>query len=181
VVDEATRAFDNYNYTHALELAESFFWSFCDDHLELVKDRAYGGQGEAAAQSARATLVLALETLLKLFAPFLPFVTEEVWSWFRQGSVHKSKWPNAADLRQFGGDADVVPVVAEVISQLRKVKSEAKVSMKAELATASVTAPPAVLDRLRLAQGDIVSAGRVQSDLRLVEGVGPVVVTATLA
>lgn len=180
VVDEATKAFDGFNYTQALEAAETFFWAFCDDHLELVKDRAYGLQGEEVAQSAKAALNVALETLLKLFAPFLPFVTEEVWSWTHDDSIHTSAWPQAADLRAIGGDASSQAAVAEVLSQLRKVKSEAKVSMKAGLRNVVITAPSAAIAHIKTAESDLVAAGRVEGGFSYTEADGPIALTADL-
>ena len=180
VVTQASSAFEGFNYTKALEVAETFFWAFCDDHLELVKDRAYGLYGEEAANSAKATLSVALEILLKLFAPFLPFVTEEVWSWWKDNSVHTSAWPLADDLHKFGGNAQVISASAEVLSQLRKIKSEAKVSMKAGLRDASISAPANQIELIKLVARDLCAAGRVDGNFTYSETDGNIVVSATL-
>lgn len=164
-VRQATQAFENYNYTRALEAAESFFWSFTDDHVELVKERAYGGQGEAAATSAKAALAIALDVQLRLFAPFLPFVTEEVWSWWQEDSVHQQQWPSAdeLDLVAAGADPQVVADVAVALSAVRKAKSEAKASMKADVTQAVVSGPEQALARIDLAAADLAAAGRIRT------------------
>ena len=180
VVEEATAAFDDYNYARSLELTESFFWSFCDDHLELVKDRAYGARGPEAAESAKAALAVALSVQLRLFAPVLPFVTEEVWSWWLEGSVHRAAWPSVAELAGGTGDAAVVADVAAVLSGIRKAKSEAKVSMRSDVASVVVTGDAAALARVERAAGDLAAAGRV-ADLRFAPSDGPVGVAVTLA
>jgi valyl-tRNA synthetase len=168
VVDVATEAFEAYDYTRALETAETFFWDFCDDHVELVKERAYRGEAQVR-RSAVAALREALSVQLRLLAPFLPFATEEVWSWWQQGSVHTSRWPESATLRVTAGDADpsMLGVVGSALAGLRKAKSEAKVSQRSEVESAVVTAPESQLSLLRHAEDDLRGAGRV-SNLRLV-------------
>lgn len=166
VVDKATAALEAYDHTRALEVTETFFWTFCDDYLELVKDRAYGAEapqgGDDGTTSARAALAIALDTLLRLLAPVLPFATEEVWSWWREGSVHRAAWPQAAPLRVAAGEADpaTLDAAGRTLAALRKVKSEAKVSMRTRILHAELTVPAAQLPLVELAVGDLRSAGR---------------------
>ncbi|MDP2013844.1 MAG: class I tRNA ligase family protein, partial [Actinomycetota bacterium] len=163
VVEQATAAFEDYNYARALELTESFFWNFTDDYVELVKERAYGGQGEEAAASAKATLAVTLDAILKLFAPFLPFVTEEVWSWWQEGSIHRSTWPDASHLHSLahGADPALISEIANALSQVRKAKSEAKVSMRAVVESANISASENQLARLQGAVADFKAAGSI--------------------
>ena len=182
VVETATTAFEDYQHTRALEAVETFFWTFCDDYVELVKERAYGERGDAAAESARATLALTLDVTLRLFAPFLPFVTEEVWSWWRTGSVHRAPWPSLGEVAVDDGDVRLLPIVGDALSQVRKAKSEAKVSMRADVARVVVGGPGDVIDVLALAADDLKSAGKI-ADLQLAgaaEGASGVTVDVTL-
>ncbi|MFI9272997.1 valine--tRNA ligase [Kitasatospora sp. NPDC052896] len=180
-VRAATEAFDAFDYTRALERTEQFFWHFCDDYVELVKARAYGEQGERAAESARCALVTALSTLLRLFAPFLPFATEEVWSWWQDGSVHRAAWPTADELRQLAGPVDraVLTTAAQVIAGVRRAKSEARVSMRADVARAVITGSRGALDLLALAEHDVRAAGRIASVEAVVARDGQLAVAVT--
>jgi valyl-tRNA synthetase len=182
VIEQATAAFEDYDYSKALDVTESFFWSFCDDYLELVKERAYGAQGEDAAASVRATLAATMSALHRLFAPFLPFVTEEVWSWWQSGSVHRAPWPTVADVATSTGPGDVaiLDAVATALGAVRKAKSDAQASMRAEVTSAVISGPDVDLERIRQAEGDLRAAGRIAA-LDFVASDGPIAVDVTLA
>jgi valyl-tRNA synthetase len=184
LVDEATTSFDRFDYARVLERTEAWFWTFCDDYVELVKGRAYGALGPERAESARAALRAALSVLLRLFAPILPFVTEEIWSWWQTGSIHQAPWPSASSLAPSVdaspagagdaggssgsggagaavGDPAVWTAASEVIRSIRRVKSEAKRSMRAPVARLTVTDTEARIALLRAAYDDIAEAGSV--------------------
>ena len=156
VVDVATKAFDDYDHARALEQAEHFFWVFCDDYLELVKERAYGATGAEGQASAVLALRSALDVLLRLFAPFIPFATEEVWSWTHDDSVHTSEWPVATGSAAPTG---LLPLVSEALIGIRRAKTDAKASQKTPVTSATISGP-ALLE-----QGveDLRAVGRIET------------------
>lgn len=173
VVRIATSALEAYDHARALEVSEQFFWTFCDDYLELVKDRAYGAAGEKGQQSAITALKLALETLLRLFAPVLSFATEEVWSWTHDGSIHVAPWPAPfGDLERTG----LLGLVGAALIDIRRAKTDAKASQKTQVIRAKI-AGPALIER---ASGDLKAVGRID-ELELEEAEAVSVVSIELA
>jgi valyl-tRNA synthetase len=173
VIGQCTSALDGYEHATALEQAERFFWFFCDDYLELVKARAYGEQDLAGATSAITTLRIGLSAVLRLLAPFLPFVTEEVWSWWRDGSIHLAPWPEAAALHELAGPGDdaVLAAAATAIGAIRKAKSQAQISMKSPVPLLILAGPPQSLAALAAARADVQAAGRIEAiELRPADG-----------
>ncbi|MFN8051401.1 MAG: valine--tRNA ligase [Acidimicrobiales bacterium] len=161
VVESATRSFESYEYQAALDRIDEFFWNFCDDYVELVKERAYGEGADGAA--ARHTLRTTLGIVLRLYAPFVPFASEEAWSWFHDGSVHRESWPTADELAPLLADADplVLTVTTDVLRQVRRAKSEAKRSMRSEVALLTITDTAEHLAALAQAWPDLRAAGSV--------------------
>ncbi len=161
VVAAATRAFDEFEHTRALEVTEQFFWTFCDDYLELVKERAYGASGAEAGGSAVTTLRTAIDVMLRLFAPFIPFATEEVWSWTHDGSVHTADWPTAPTDAEATG---LLGLVGQALIGIRGAKTNAKASQKTPVASATI-AGPALLQQAAV---DLKAVGRID-ELTFVE------------
>jgi valyl-tRNA synthetase len=160
LVEFATRKLDEYDYTSALSEVEKSFWNFCDDYIELVKARRYGDFGAESASSANGALLIALETYLRLFAPYLPFVTEEVWSWWRGGSVHRAPWPDADALEQLAGaGADARFYVDAQIAngEIRREKSLQGMKIKTPV-TVTIAGDSAMLESLRMVEREIGSA-----------------------
>ncbi|MEX0428263.1 valine--tRNA ligase [Nocardioides sp. DS6] len=171
VITKATEAFEAYDYTTALETTEKFFWEFCDDYLELVKERAYmppaeDGTVDSSSASAKATLAIALHTQLRLLAPFLPYVTEEVWSWWQEGSIHHAAWPCELDLGSAAAaDPTALDAVAAALSGIRGAKSNAKVKMRAPLARAELIGPEKLVRDAESAAEDLRRTGNIVGDL----------------
>jgi valyl-tRNA synthetase len=170
VVETATKAFDEFDHARALEATEQFFWTFCDDYLELVKERAYGAGTPEGQASAVHTLRTALDVLLRLFAPFIPFATEEVWSWTHDGSVHTAAWPTAPTDAQPTG---LLGLVGEALIGIRRAKTDAKASQKTGVISATIAGPAVLrggLDDLK-AVGRIEVVDFVESDTVAVTGI----------
>ncbi|MCW5251756.1 valine--tRNA ligase [Streptomyces sp. SHP 1-2] len=163
-VREATEALEGFDYTSALDSIERFFWFFCDYYVELVKERAYGKESQEGAESARATLRLALDVVTRMLAPVLPYTTEETWSWTHDSTVHRAAWPVVEELAGAAaeGRPELTEVASSVITVIRKAKSTAKVSMRAEAARVVLRAPAAVLEDVRLVSADVRAAGAVR-------------------
>jgi valyl-tRNA synthetase len=189
VIGRCTDAFGNYDHASALECAEQFFWQFCDDYLELVKPRAYAADAHPeAAASAITALRCGLSVLLRLFAPVLPFVTEEAWSWWQEGSIHRASWPAVAETRAISAphtttsaapsspgaiaqaaqrvDGAGLDAAAAAIGAIRKAKSQARLPQRASVAGLIAAGPQPELDMLSLVLADVVAAGHV-TDVRL--------------
>ena len=166
VVARATESFEAFEYAAALQAAEEAFWDFCDNYLEIVKVRAYAESPSPEQRSALATLELALRTFLRLFAPALPFVTEEIWSWrFGPRSVHVSPWPVPAELSALPLEraGNAYAAACEVATRIRGAKTSAKTSLRWPVARLEVRGAEPDLAALRTVLSDVLAAGVVDT------------------
>jgi valyl-tRNA synthetase len=167
LVTDATEALDAYEYTRVIDRSEAFFWSFCDNYLELIKSRRYGDHGPEQAASAHRALQAGLSVMVRLFAPYLPFVTEEVWSWWREGSVHRAPWPAASELAALAppdwAASAALAVATDVLGEVRRLKSEAKRPLRVEITRALVRDTAERLARLELGRIDLCAAANISS------------------
>ena len=173
VVERATKGFEAWDYTRSLELTETFFWTFCDDYIELVKERANNRDGkfsDAEAASAQAAVRIALDVLLRLFAPVLPYATEEVWSWTHADSIHRAPWPSVTgSTLPADADAKVLKVVSQALAGVRRAKSDAKLGMRAEVTSMTLAGPADALAAAEKGEADLRAAGRITGMTTAVE------------
>jgi valyl-tRNA synthetase len=184
VVDEATKAFEEFDYARVLERTEEFFWWFCDDYVELVKTRGYLSHSEDGAMSARAALRRALSTLQRLLAPLLPFVTEEVWNWWQSGSVHQSQWPTTSELTlglASGPNDELLDAICGAIGVIRRAKTEAKVSQRAVVTEALFVTSIDAASAITAGWADIADAGSVEKWSISTADTNEITVNVTLA
>lgn len=148
--EKSNEAFERYEYADALDATNSFFWAdLCDNYLELIKKRVYNEDGnftKTQQLSAVHTLYHVLKGFLKLYAPVVPHVTEELYShifadeYAKNGSLHgMGQWPNAADYPRFETALELGDVTLAILEEIRKVKSDGKVSIKFPVERAHVT------------------------------------------
>jgi valyl-tRNA synthetase len=166
VIDQATTAFDGFDHARALEVIERFFWTFCDDYLELVKERAYGTATESTHETqASAVLALraAIDALLRLLAPFIPFATEEVWAWTHETSVHRASWPTVTELPTQAEPTGLLAAVGQALIGIRGAKTAAKASQKTPVTRAVVAAPAETRALIERAAVDLAAVGRIEN------------------
>jgi valyl-tRNA synthetase len=167
LVEEATTELENYEYARALAKIESFFWDFCDNYVEAAKSRKYGDFGAEAAASASTAMRLALSVLVRLLAPYLSFVTDEVWSWTNSGSVHRAKWPTRDEIIRVSGTDEashrVVTYVTEALNLIRKGKVDQKVSIGTPVSAVVYSNTEPAITCLRLVERDLKAASRADT------------------
>ncbi len=171
VIETATIAFDRFDYASALDKIEAHFWQFCDHYIELVKGRAYREEDINKKMSALATLDWSLKTYLRLLAPFIPYITEEVWSWryakassnqLGKQSIHQTKWPSIDEFQNIIASSKVqFEQAIEILTVVRTTKSQANMSMKHPVERMIIHSPEQNWSSYETIKDDISRAGMI--------------------
>ena len=211
VIERATKAHDNYEFGDAMQAVEEFFWGdFCDNYLELSKGRLYRDEtalgahqkldADALRQSAQVALFLGLSAVLKLFAPSLPHITEECWSWYHAQwdsarGIHDTRWPPHDRKAIVDDELKAGQALVDVLALTRKWKSERNISIKKPVARLTLHLLEGGAERLpegglMSVMGDLLSTtnsallsimlGNAPDDAAVIEGV-PFAVSCELA
>lgn len=164
-VKEATTQLENLNYAAALEMIEKLFWDFCDDYIEIVKARAYQGLDNSSAFSAIYTLKFSMNLFLRLFAPYLPFITEELWSQGEKLSIHNSRWPNGSEFFGFSDEHKKLWILCQsMVREIRQQKSSKNMGVGYSLKKLNISSDSETAVLIRIFQADLINVSRVSPD-----------------
>ncbi len=166
---EVTQDINEYDHANAKNKIESFFWDIMtDNYLEMAKNRLYSlADGTPDKESARYTLYQAIFTIIKMLAPLLPYITEEIFaSCFKrvdsEQSIHQVKWPQAS-MELIDAHAEAIGLaLVEIAATARRFKSDKKLPLGSPLTCITITASPEILNGLQECLDDIKSVTRAK-------------------
>jgi len=167
IIEASTNSFNKYEYSRTKSDVENFFWhDFCDNYLEIVKDRLYNPdrRGKAERLSGQYALYNTLLSIIKMIAPIMPHITEELYQLFfkvheKTESIHISKWPKPFEIDE---DAEIAgELVVYAVQKARQAKSEKGVSLKTELKNLSIVGKISK-EEFELVKEDIINSARTE-------------------
>ncbi len=169
MLQTASKSLEEYDYASALDVVEKRFWDFCDNYLEIVKKRAYSEDSD----SAIASLITTIDVFLKAFAPFCPFITEEVYQvrpWAQaNGSIHATLWPKLEDV--FSSDIqssdNLYDYISFITAEIRKAKTKENASQRTGIDQITLSAPENIQSLIKPCLIDIYNVGSINNDITL--------------
>ncbi|MGC8844818.1 MAG: valine--tRNA ligase [Candidatus Hydrogenedens sp.] len=177
-IQRATASFEEFDYAQSLMLTEEFFWNvFCDNYLEIIKPRVYQPELNNERLSACSALRLIHRAIIRLFAPYLPYITEEIWSWEYSNdkdmanSIHRSPWPSIEEFNEVPPTKypELYEDLILLINPIRKAKADANISLAAPVSKIEVKCPTTKNEACQILLKDVVAMLHVK-EYRLIEG-----------
>jgi valyl-tRNA synthetase len=170
VVEEVTEKFAAFDYASSLSVVENLFWEFCDYYVELVKWRTYKQRETAGGKSALASLEYSLSNILRLFAPYMPYITEEVWSWYyaekeNAPSIHKSLWPTALSSGLTEEDELLFKMSKDIVGKIRAEKTSAHKNLKWPVSLLEISGKEKDIMLVQKIEADIQATGNVEGEI----------------